>query len=504
MPDFRTRHPYLAEVLILCHGGAMAMTFAPENGWPLAPLLPMVLLWGWDGATPLQAARRGGLFGLGLFGVGIHWIFISLHDYGNAPAPFAALATFAVVVLMALYPAVTGWLLVRWGPPPGLIRWLLVFPALWTLLDWVRSWLFTGFPWLAVGYSQIDSPLGQLAPYLGVFGVGWAVMLSAGLIWALNKSRRWWPRFGLAGLLAALWLGAWGLGKIVWVEPVGPPLRVALIQGNIAQDQKWQPTMLDDTLSRYVQLSLPEQGRSDVIIWPETAIPVFYEDVRPFIAALAAKAREDRVDYVTGIPTSSWQSGVFHNSVLSLDSTMAFYHKRRLLVFGEYLPLRGLFEFFRHWVTIPMADFLPGDRDQPLLRAGGQPVGVSICFEAVFGEDLRRDLPEATWLINVSNDAWFKDSAAPHQHLQIARLRALELGRFMARATNTGISAVIDPRGRIVVQGPQFKESVIRGEVQPLRGLTPYARFGDGPTVVLMVVLLISSLWLARRYPATP
>jgi len=503
MPDFHTRHPYLSEWLILGHGGGvMALTFAPENGWLLAPLLLMVLLWGWDGATPLQAARRGGVFGLGLFGVGIHWIFISLHDYGNAPAPFAALATFAVVLLMALYPAVTGWLLVRWGPPPGLIRWLLVFPALWTLLDWVRSWLFTGFPWLAVGYGQVDSPLGQIAPYLGVFGVGWAVMLSAGLIWALNKSTRWWPRFALAGLLAALWLGAWGLGKIAWVEPVGPPLRVALIQGNIAQDQKWLPTMLDDTLSRYVQLSLPEQGRSDVIIWPETAIPVFYEDVRPFIAALAAKAREDRVDYVTGIPTGSWESGVFHNSVLSLGSTIAFYHKRRLLVFGEYLPLRGLFEFFRHWVTIPMADFLPGDRDQPLLRAGGQPVGVSICFEAVFGEDLRRDLPEATWLINVSNDAWFKDSAAPHQHLQIARLRALELGRFMARATNTGISAVIDPRGRIVVQGPQFKAEVIRGTVQPLRGLTPYARFGDLPTVGLMVVLLIGGLWLARRDPA--
>ena len=502
MPEFKIRHPRLVTLLMLVAGALTPLAFAPFGYWPLAILSLVLLLWGWDGATPLQAARRGGLFGLGLFGIGIHWIFISLHDYGNAPAPFAALATFAVVLLMALYPAVTGWLLVRWGPPPGFIRWLLVFPALWTLLDWVRSWLFTGFPWLAVGYSQIDSPLGQIAPHLGVLGVGWAVMTSAALIRALLNRTDWRRRRTLLGLLAVLWLGTWSLGTVNWVEPVGPPLRVTLIQGNIAQDQKWLPTMLDDTLSRYVQLSLPEQNGSDVIIWPETAIPVFYEDVRPFIAALAAKAREDQVDYVTGVPTGSWESGVFHNSVLSLGSTIAFYHKRRLLVFGEYLPLRGVFEFFRHWVTIPMADFLPGDRDQPLLRAGGQPVGVSICFEAVFGEDLRRDLPEATWLINVSNDAWFKDSAAPHQHLQIARLRALELGRFMARATNTGISALIDQRGRIVVQGPQFKESVIRGEVQPLRGLTPYARFGDGPAVLLLVVLLVGGLWLARRYPA--
>ncbi len=484
---------------MLAAGALLPLAFAPFGDWLLAILLPVLLLWGWDGATPGQAARRGGLFGLGLFGFGIYWIFISLHDYGNAPVPFAALATFAVVLLMALYPAVTGWLLVRWGPPPGLIRWLLVFPALWTLLDWVRSWLFTGFPWLAVGYSQIESPLGQIAPYLGVFGIGWAVMASAGLLWALLNCAGGRDRLTLLGLLTILWLGAWSLGTVNWVDPVGPPLRIALIQGNIAQDQKWLPTTLDDTLSRYVQLSLPEQSRSDVIIWPETAIPVFYEDVQPFITALAAKAREDRVDYVTGIPTGSWETGIFHNSVLSLGPTVNFYHKRRLLIFGEYLPLRWLFQFFRHWVTIPMADFIPGHHDQPLLRAGGQPVGVSICFEAVFGEDLRLDLPEATWLINVSNDAWFKDSTAPHQHLQIARLRALELGRFMARATNTGISALIDPHGRIVAQGPQFQAEAIRGVVQPLRGLTPYARFGDLPTVILMVALLAFGLFFARR-----
>ncbi len=179
---------------------------------------------------------------------------------------------------------------------------------------------------------------------------------------------------------------------------------------------------------RYVQLSLPEHGRSDVIVWPETAIPAFYQDVLPFLEALGEKAREDRVDYVTGIPTGSWETSIFHNSVISVGRSLAFYSKRRLLPFGEYLPLRWFFLFFRDWVTIPMADFTPGDRDQPLLRAGGQPVGVSICFEAVFGSEIRRALPEATWLINVSNDAWFKDSTAPHQHLQIARMRALEVG----------------------------------------------------------------------------
>jgi apolipoprotein N-acyltransferase len=392
--------------------------------------------------------------------------------------------------------------LARWGPPPDPLRWLLVFPALWTVMDWMRSWLFTGFPWLALGYSQTDAPLGSLASSLGVFGVGWAILLSAGLLWSVLHAAGWQARLNRLGWLAILWLGAWGLGQIHWVESAGSPLRVAIIQGNIAQDQKWRPDVLDETLAHYVQLSLPEHDRSDVIIWPETAIPAFYEHIRPFMDAMAARAQQDQVDYVTGLPTGSWETSVFHNSIARIGSTVDFYHKRRLLPFGEYLPLRGFFLFFRDWVTIPMADFTAGDPDQPLLKVGGQSVGVSICFEAVFGSEIRQALPDATWLINVSNDAWFKDSTAPHQHLQIARMRALEVGRYMARGTNTGISAIIDERGGIAVQGRQFQAEVIRGEVQPLSGLTPYARWGDSPIVVLMIALLLISLLLAQRQPA--
>ncbi|MCP5196316.1 MAG: apolipoprotein N-acyltransferase [Gammaproteobacteria bacterium] len=496
--NFPERHPLLTDLLAFTAGALSTLAFAPFGLWPFAILLPVVLLWSWDHATPRQAALRGGLFGLGLFGCGIYWIYISLHDYGNAPALFAALATFAVVWLMALYPAVVGWLLIRWGPPPGSRRWLLAFPALWTLLDWIRSWLFTGFPWLALGYSQIDAPLGQFAPYLGVFGVGWTVLLSAGLLRAsLCDGNR--VRLERLGLLAVLWLSAWGLGRIHWAEPAGPPLQIAIIQGNIAQNQKWQPDALDATLYRYIQLSLPEHDRNQVIIWPETAIPAFYQNVRPFIDALATRAQRDQVDYVTGLPTGSWETSIFHNSVARIGSTVAFYHKRRLLPFGEYLPLREFFLFFRSWVTIPMADFTAGDHNQPLLQVGGQPVGISICFEAVFGSEIRQSLPKATWLINVSNDGWFKDSTAPHQHLQIARMRALEVERYMARSTNTGVSAILDERGQIVVQAPQFQPVAIRGEVHPLRGLTPYARWGDIPSVVLMIASLVASWLLVKR-----
>lgn len=499
MPDFQVRHPRIADLLALIAGALLPLAFAPFDLWPLAILAPVVLLWSWDRATPRRAAVRGGLFGLGAYGFGIYWIFISLHDYGNAPAPFAALATALVVLVMALYLAALGGLIARWGPPAGPTRWLLIFPALWTLLDWVRSWLFTGFPWLAIGYSQTDALLGQLAPYLGVFGIGWATLVSAGLVWTLLNSASARARLGWLGLLAVLGLATWGLGRVSWVEAAGPMLRVAIAQGNITQDRKWEPDALDETLTRYVRLSLPEQGHSDVIIWPETAIPALLDDVRPFVAALTEEARKAGVDYVTGIATGSWETSVFQNSIIGLGRSAGLYHKRRLLPFGEYLPLRGFFLFFRDWVDIPMADFIPGDPEQPVFQAGGQPVGLSICFEAVFGSEIRRALPEATWLINLSNDAWFKDSAAPHQHLQIARMRALEVGRYLARATNTGISAIIDERGHVRARGPQFQAEVIRGEVQPLRGMTPYARWGDWPTIAMMIGLLILGLFLSQR-----
>lgn len=504
MPALPTRQPLIVDLLVLLAGALLPLAFAPFGLWPLAILSPIVLLWGWDHASPRRAAMRGGGFGLGAYGVGISWIFISLHEYGHAPAAFAALATSLVVLALALYLAVLGALIVRWGPPPGPTRWLLAVPALWTLLDWARSWLLSGFPWLAVGYSQTDAPLGQLAPYLGVFGVGWAVLLSAGLLWALLNSPSHRTRLIWSGLLVAAWLGAWGLGRLDWVQAAGPPLRVALVQGNIAQDQKWEPDALEETLSRYVALSAAEHGHSDVIVWPETAIPVLLDQARPFVAALAAEARKARVDYLTGIPTGSAETGVFHNSIIGIGPSLGLYHKRRLLPFGEYLPLRGFFQFFRDWVDIPMADFTAGEREQPLFSAGGQPVGLSICFEVVFGSEIRRALPDATWLVNLSNDAWFKDSLAPHQHLQIARMRAWEAGRFMARATNTGISAILDQHGRIQARGPQFQATVVRGAVQPLRGLTPYARFGDWPTVALMVGLLGLGLFLGRRRKITP
>jgi apolipoprotein N-acyltransferase len=488
------------DALALAGGALLALAFAPFNLWPLAILLPALLLWLWQGATPWRAARQGLLFGLGLFGVGISWVYISLHSYGNAPPPFAALVTLLLILLMALYPAVVGWLLARGWPSPGPVHWLLAAPALWALLEWVRSWLFTGFPWLALGYSQIDSPLAGLAPYLGVFGVSWAVFLSAGLLLLAIQGERRMRRY--AGALALLlWGGAWGLGRMEWVEPAGEPLRISLIQGNISQERKWLPEEMEDNVRVYIRLSVPAMADSDVIIWPEAAIPTFYQNVEEFAQALQQDAKDHNVDYLIGVPWGDGETGIFHNSVVSLGRVNNFYHKQRLVPFGEYLPLRSLFSFFRDFVDIPMADFTSGERTQPLLQAGGHPVGVSICFEAVFGSEIRNSLPQAQFLVNVSNDAWFGDSLAPHQHLQIARMRALEAGRYLARATNTGITAIVDDRGKIIARGAPFQAEVVKGKVQPLSGTTPYVLWGDKVTVLLLAGLLVLALGLSRKKP---
>lgn len=477
-------------------GLPMPLAFAPFGLYPLAVVLPALLLVLAAGEPPRRAAALGYAFGLGWFCTGIYWITISLHTYGSAPLAFAVLCTAVVVALMALYPAVLTGLLARLRAPEA-VRWLLLAPALWGLLEWVRSWLFTGFPWLALGYASLDAPLAGFAPLTGVFGLSALMMLTSGAL-ACALRRRWWP----ALVAAAVWAGGWGAAQVQWTVPDGDPFTVSLVQANISQDLKFREDQLQRQLRLYLAMSLTEAEGSDVIIWPETAIPAFYEDMQPFLDVLREEALESGSDYITGIAAGSWQSGVFHNAIASIGSHEGLYHKRRLLPFGEYLPLRGLLSFFRHLVEIPMADFTPGASEQPPLMAGGVAAGPSICFEAVFGSEIRRALPEARYLVNLSNDAWFGRSLAPHQHLQIARMRALETGREMARATNTGISAVIDHRGAIRAHSDLFTSEVVTAHVIPRAGLTPYARLGDVPVILALGLIAVVGGAVARRLAA--
>jgi apolipoprotein N-acyltransferase len=319
------------------------------------------------------------------------------------------------------------------------------------------------------------------------------------LLLSKGGSARWLAGLGLGVMFAASFL----LGRVDWTLPAGEPLQVSIVQGNIDQAQKWVPDQRDPTLETYLSLSRREWLDPDwqpaLIIWPETAIPAFYHEVsETFLPELERELQQAGVSLVTGIPVlerSDWQ---YYNALMSLGGDRAFYYKQHLVPFGEYLPLRNLLGTLLQVMPLPVADFSAGTPGQVPLRAAGYPVGSSICYEVIFGRAIAAALPEAAWLVNVSNDGWFGDSPAPHQHLEMARMRALETGRYLLRATNTGVSALIDPRGQLLARSPQFEPAVVRGTIRPYAGATPYVRFGDYP-VILLVVGILLVMWLTRH-----
>ncbi len=484
----------------LAAGAAWPLAFAPFAWWPVGVLALTALFALWRNIAPGQAFLRGYLFGLGMFGVGVYWVYISMFWYGGMGVALSVFVTALLAATMAFFPALAGFggvLLARNRAPFAAV---LILPAIWVLTEWVRGWFLTGFTWLQFGYSQIDTPLAGYAPVLGVYGTSLCAAASASLLLvAITGDAAGRQRVAALGAIALLWLGGAALDRIEWTRETGAPLRVALVQGNIPQDLKWHPAMREASVELYARLSRPHWDSSDLVIWPETAIPMTYADARGWLDALAAEAEAGGASLLAGLIYVDPRSGRYYNSMVNAARHHEIYHKRHLVPFTEYLPLRSLLGDLVDALAIPMSDFASGAADQPPIFAAGQQLGMSICFEDAFGEELIRDLPEATLLVNVSNDAWFRDSLAPAQHLQIARMRALEAGRWMARGTNTGMTAIIDDKGRLVATAPQFAAHVLSGEMQPRTGSTPYVSIGNKGFLLLALLMLIGALFLQRR-----
>lgn len=471
--------------------------YAPLALYPLALLSfgGLFLLW-MRAASARDAAMLGFAFGLGWFAGGVSWVYVSLHTFGAMPAPLAATVTLLFCAYLALHPALAGYLGRRFALPPAL-NWMLFLPATFTLLEWLRGWLWTGFPWLNPGYSQAPaSPLAGYAPLLGLHGLTFMLLATAAaLAWMLH-TRLWQrPRVLLplfSGLLL-LWICGAALKPVSWTEATGRPLRVSLIQGNIAQDQKWREDQLRATLEHY--LRLVRESSAQLIVLPETALPLFLNEVpRNYLEALAAHARANGGDLLLGIPERI-PGGGYYNSVVSLGSAPPqFYRKDHLVPFGEFIPLRPLLGFIVDQLAIPLQDFARGGTMQQPLAVAGEQVAVNICYEDAFGEEIIRQLPQATLLVNVSNVAWFGRSLAPQQHLQIAQMRALESGRPMLRATNTGVTAVIAADGHVEASAPEFSEAVITREVMGRSGTTPFVRWGNNAALLLCILAIAATL----------
>jgi apolipoprotein N-acyltransferase len=483
-------------------GGAGVAGFAPVGWFPVTWLS----LGGLFGLLCAEAdadrrARDGAViaaaFAFGLFLAGVSWVYVSLSIFGGMPMLLAGLATLLFCALLAVFSAPVGALFVRLADPGWFPR-ALLFASLWTLAECGRTWAFTGFPWLAAGYSQgPPSPLAGYAPLFGLHGVS----LSSALIGALIVEiiRRWlsieacsargWLRWcpALPLLVTAVVLGAGGLlRELRWTHASSEPLSVALLQGNVAQEMKWRPERFADSLRTYYQLALENPAQLTVL--PETALPAFLDQVpAEYLDALQQLAVREQGDLLLGIAVAEGRH--YYNAALSLGSGgQQHYRKVHLVPFGEFVPPG--FAWFMATANIPMSDFTAGSRGQLPLRLAGQKVAVNICYEDAFGEEIIAALPAATLLVNISNVAWFGDSLAPAQHLQIAQMRALETGRMLLRATNTGMTAIVDVDGHVQSVLPPFTRAALRGEVRGYAGATPYVRWGSWPVIALALLLI--------------
>ena len=467
--------------------------FAPFGFYPVALLTFSWLAHAWRSRAPRDCARLGFAFGLGLFGAGVSWVYVSLHTFGGMPPVLAAAATLIFCAFLALFPAAAGWLQARL-PTDAAVRACLVIPAAWTLFEWLRSWILTGFPWLSLGYAAVGWPMQGYAPVGGVFALSFLTLALAGML-ALVATRA--PRrvHWLAALVVVV-AGGEALRHVEWSVARAAPLTVALLQGNIEQSLKFDPARYERTLETYARLA--EDARARLIIFPETAVPRFLDQVdRGYLRRLDALAQRNGGDLLLGVPTR--RSGAeFFNSVISLGvSPIQVYHKVHLVPYGEFVPPG--FAWTLRLVNIPMSDFSRGTRGQQPLAVAGEEVAVNVCYEDAFGDEIAAQLPQATLLVNVSNVAWFGDSLAPAQHLQIARLRAIETARMHLAATNTGITAVIDRDGEVLARLAQFTEGRLETSAQGYTGATPYVRLRDWPIVLASLGVLVAAALIARR-----
>ncbi len=496
VPELAARFARHRVWIALAAGVAAVPGFAPTGWYPLAVLSPALLFLLWDGTSPRRAAVLGFAWGAGLFLAGTWWIYTAVHDFGQAPLWLAAFLMLALVALMASYYALLGWAVARLAAPP-MVRWLVVLPGAWTLMEWLRGWLFSGFPWLQTGYAHIDAPLAGYAPLGGVYLVTLLSSLTAGALAALVRGTMR-GRLVAAAVVVAVWAGGAALGTRAWTVPAGDEIGVAIVQSAVPQGFKWQDDHRQEIMDLTLRMTRQALG-TRLIVLPEAALPVLAHQAGQWLADLWGEAQAHGSDLMIGLLRYDADSNRYYNGLLALSGEEAgWYDKRRLVPFGEFFPVPKAVRSWMRLMSLTYVDMSPGEDDQPPLHAAGQAIGATICYEDAYGAAQLAVLPVATLLVNVTNNAWFGDSAAPHQQMQMARFRALEAGRYLVRATSNGVSAIIAPDGRVTARARQFVPEVLHGTVRPFSGLTPYARVGNWP-VLLLCALAMAADVLVRR-----
>jgi len=494
--------------LALACGLLLTTAFAPRDYWWFALLCPAVLMWLWSRApTPREGAWLGFAFGFGAYAAGTWWLYIAIRVFGQAPVWIALTVMAGLVLIMAGYQAGLGYVVVRWLPARRAQGWLLLVPAAWVLLEWWRGWFLSGFPWLSLGYSQTDTWLVGLAPIGGVHLLSAALLVGAGALVTLFHARGPLRAVALVALVLPWTLGL-SLRNVEWTRPDGPTKSVAILQGAVPQDMKWLLSNQQTILDEYAGLHAQALG-ADLIVWPESALPDLANVYAKYIGGVWSDAERAGSDVLMGVMRLDDDKVSYYNSVLALgDSEPKFYDKTHLVPFGEYFPVPQQVRNWLRLMSLPNSDFEAGAADQPPLEVAGMKVAMSICYEDSYPTILHAAARESGVLANVTNDAWFGRSGARYQHLQIARFRAIEGRRFLVRAANDGVSAIIGPSGAMVAQAAEFSPAVLRGHVQPRSGTTPYLVAGNYPVIgaaaTLLGLMLLGPLIWRRRSTISP
>ena len=497
MPYLSNKRAY-GYLLNLAAGGFMVLAFAPWSWYPIAILAIASVLHNWLKHSPKSAFKLGAVFGFSYTLGSSYWIYYSLHDYGQAPVFLAALAAILLAAILSLFFAVLAMLVSCHRRYPAVWLYIFVFPALWVAAEWGRSALLVGFPWNLLGQALVDSPWRGILPTFGILGGSAIMAICAGaLVYFFRLQTITKIMLGITiGLLLTITAA---FQSIEWTRATSDSLKVSVVQANIPQKLKFDKPYLENLIHRYLDMSM-QQMDSDLILWPETAIPIYADLMEKQLTSFRDLLKEKDTVLLTGIFYRDKELAKRYNSLMNVNSNR-FYHKRRLVPFGEYIPLRPVFEILSDWIIIPMSDLHSADM-VPTLNVSDYTAGVSICYEVAFGGDIADSLPAADFLINISNDSWFGDSLAPHQMLQMARVRSAESERYMVRATNTGISAIIDHRGQVVDRSELYEVESINHDISLREGITPYTQWRDIPIFIWLVTSLLGA-WLTVLYVNT-
>ncbi|MUH98667.1 apolipoprotein N-acyltransferase [Aliivibrio fischeri] len=496
-------HYFIRLLVALLSGASATLAFAPYSLWPFAFIAPLILLLLMHKQTTKKATWLGFVWGLGYFGAGVSWVHVSIDNFGGMPVAASLFLMIGLISYLSLYPMLFSFLLQRFFSNHNITKYLLAAPALWIITDWLRGWVFTGFPWLWLGYSQIDSPLSAWGPILGVEGITIMILLSVGTIAYSFLEKKW----SLLLIPAVILATSFAIKPFDWVTPqADKATKVALIQGNINQAIKWLPSERWPTIMKYMDLTR-KNWDADVIVWPEAAIPALEVEIPSFLRNLDSAASMNNSTVITGIVGQS-PTGNFYNNIISLgvNGTNGYdygqqprYSKHHLLPFGEFVPFENLLRPIAPIFNLPMSSFSRGDYIQPNMEASGTHLAPALCYEIVYGEQVRENItPQTDYILTLSNDAWFGTSIGPLQHMEMAQMRALEIGKPVIRSTNNGVTAITDHKGHITKQIPQFTTAVLRGEVIPTTGTTPYRYWGSIP-LYLLVGLFLLVAWRKRK-----